>query len=71
MKVTFLNYRKYKMTRMPFKFYLPRLERYWGGKIWSFTIFRDYGIQFDFRKGNLIDWLNQDKWRNILRFRKN
>ncbi len=57
MKITFLNYRKYKMSKMSLKHYLPTFKKYWNGKIWQFTIFRDYGIQIDFRKGDMIDQL--------------
>ena len=58
MKVRFINMRKYHMSKMPLRFYLPRLEKYWSNKIWQFTIFRDYGIELDFRnyKG-IIDML--------------
>ena len=63
------------MTRMPWKMYLPRFEKFWSGKIWNFTIFRDYGIQLDFREGNLITWILDDikkrRWFDILRGRNN
>lgn len=49
------------MSKMPWRFYLPRFEKYWSGKIWQFSIFRDYKIEFDFRKGNIIDWLLTQK----------
>lgn len=54
--------RKYKMGKMPLKFYLPRIKRFWSNKIWEFTIFRDYGIELDFRthKG-IIDMLLTSK----------
>lgn len=51
MKVVWVNMRKYKMTKMPFKFYLPRFSKVWSGKIWQFRILRDYGFDLDFRKG--------------------
>ena len=35
---------------MPLKMYMPKISKYWGSEIWQFTIFRDYGIEFDFRK---------------------
>jgi len=57
MKVRTLNYRIYKMSKMPLRMYLPRFKKYWSGKLWHFTIFRDYGIELDFRDGNIIDWL--------------
>jgi len=57
MKIRFINMRKYKMSKMPLRFYLPRIKKYWSGQIVQFTIFRDYGIEFDFRKGNLVDQL--------------
>ena len=53
--------RKYRMSKMPWRFYLPKLTKYWGGKIWQFSIFRDYQIEFDFRKGNLLDLLLTSK----------
>ena len=75
MKVRLLNYRKYKMTRMPWYMYLPKFKKFWSGKLWHFTIFRDYGIELDFREGNLITWLAEDvkkiRWREILRGRNN
>jgi ferredoxin-NADP reductase len=45
------------MSKMPLYFYLPRVKRFWNGKILQFTFLRDYGIQFDFRKGSFIDWM--------------
>ena len=60
MKIRFLNYRKYKMTKMPFRYYLPMFEKSWSNKIWQFTIFRDYGIEFDFRKNwTILDLLTK------------
>ena len=49
MKIRLINLRKYKMSKMPLKYYLPRFKKYCSGKIWQFTIFRDYGIELDFR----------------------
>jgi len=62
MKIRFINLRKYKMSKMPLRFYLPRFEKYWSGKIWQFKILRDYGIELDFRthKG-IIDMLLSPK----------
>lgn len=57
MKIRLISMKKYHMSKMPWRFYLPKIEKYWGGQIWQFSIFRDYKIEFDFRKGNLIDWL--------------
>jgi hypothetical protein len=45
------------MSKMPLRFYLPRFEKLWNNQIWQFTILRDYGIELDFRKGSIIDWL--------------
>ena len=49
MKIQLMNYRKFKMSKMPFKYYLPRIEKFYCGKVILFTIFRDYGIQLDLR----------------------
>jgi len=58
MKVRFINMRKYKMSKMPLRFYLPRLKKYWSNKIWQFTILRDFGIELDFRTHNgIVDML--------------
>ena len=57
MKRRIINMCKYKMSKMPLRFYLPRIKKYWSGQIIQFTILRDYGIEFDFRKGNIIDQL--------------
>lgn len=50
MKIVWVNMRKYKMSKMPFRFYLPRFSKAWNGKIWQFRILRDYGFDLDFRK---------------------
>ena len=58
MEIRFINLSKYKMSKMPLRFYLPRFNKYWNSKIWEFTIFRDYGIEFDFRSHkSIIDML--------------
>ena len=57
MKITILNYRKYKNGKLSFRHYLPQFRTHWSVKLWYFTIFMDYGIRLDFRKGNIIDLL--------------
>jgi hypothetical protein len=69
MRISFINMRKYKISRMPWYMYLPKIERYWSGKIWQFTIFRDYGITFDFR-GDILNEMVPEKeresfWRRV------
>lgn len=75
MKIRFLNYRKYGMSRMPWYMYLPRFKRLWNNQIWHFTVLRDYGIELDFREGNFITWALNDikklRWREILKGRQN
>lgn len=53
--------RKYKMTKMPIRFYLPMLQRFFSGKVWQFTILRDFGVEIDFRKKFEITDLLTDK----------
>jgi hypothetical protein len=45
------------MSTMPWWMYLPKIQSFFNKKVWQLTIFRDYGIEIDFKKGNLIDWL--------------
>lgn len=61
MKIRIINMSKYKMGKMPLRFYLPRIKRYWSNQIWQFMILRDYGIEFDFRKGDIISQLMHPK----------
>jgi len=53
------------MGKMPLRFYLPCFHKFWNGEIWHFTIFRDYGIELDFRKGSIIDWLLTKKEKQV------
>ena len=57
MKIRFFSMRKYKISKMPIRFYLPRITKYWGGKIWQFSILRDYIIELDFRNFKITDLL--------------
>lgn len=59
MKVRIVNLGKYKMC-IGWKYKLKHLfsfDRYWSGQIWHFMFICTYGIEFDFRTGNIIDKL--------------
>jgi len=59
MKIQFISYRKYHPI-YPLWFNLKNIihfEKSWSGKIWHLSFWNIYAIDFDFRKGNLFNWI--------------
>lgn len=64
--------RKYKMC-LGWKYRLKNLfsfKKYWSGKIWQFRFMVEYGFDIDFRNGDFLESMLNEREKQDFRMRK-